>query len=263
MAGAPYFEVGLPTASGLSLAECIDLWDPVAFDTFIFGDSYEDMWLPAFMGNVTAQAAIIAIFGISSAEMTALVTWLGAFVGTDPSEGRAADVLEYNYGQTITQIATLALYEQWANGTINGEVVIPDGLLSRRDPPIYGPPFFELSLGAPTLSLAQCLLLWDVNSEYSLVNVKGVNNWYKAKPGNSMYTTLAAQNGGLDSFQMLTILDWLPEFRDIIVNKLAKDDRNLPLEPYNLGQTLAISLGAGGGALAALGVVFLILTKRS
>jgi hypothetical protein len=263
-AGAPYFEVGLPSASGLSLSECLALWDDLEDNTFIYGDSFQSMWLPALQNDTAAQTAIIVDFGISPTELNDLLTWLGAFIGVDPTAGRAVDLLEYNYGMTLTQISTLAFYEQWANGTINGDDVLPDGFLAERTPPIYGPPYFEIGLMYPPyLTLPQCLALWDENSDYSLVTVRGVNNWYKAKEGNTIYTTLQTQNGGLDYIQMGAILQWLPQFRDTIVNKLAEDDRNLPMTPYDLGQTLALSLGAGGGALAALGVVFLILSRRS
>ena len=262
--GAPYFEIGLPTASGFSVSLVEDLWNPLEDDTFIYGPSFQSMWLPAMQGNTTSQAALIAAFGMSPADLTAILTWMGAFIGLDPGTGRAAQVLSYNYGQTITQIATAAFYEQWSNGTINGEEVLPDGFLASRVPPIYGPPYFEIGLSfAATLTLSQCAALWNEASEYSLVSVSGVNKWYKAAEGNTMYATLATQNGGLNFVQMGAILQWLPVFRDVIVNKLAEDDKNLPMEPYDLGQTLAISLGAGGGAFAALGVVLLILSRRS
>ncbi|MFX0030404.1 MAG: hypothetical protein ACFE8B_14425, partial [Candidatus Hermodarchaeota archaeon] len=159
--------------------------------------------------------------------------------------------------------ATTAFYEQWAHGTINGDVILPDGFLSRRTPPIYGPPYFEIGLMYSTALLdVQVLALWDETSDASLVTVTGINNWYKAEKGNTVYTWLQVQNHGLTSAQMDLILQWLPQFRDVTVNKLAKDDKNLPMEPYDLGQTLALSLGAGGGALAALGVIFLILSRR-
>jgi len=35
------------------------------------------------------------------------------------------------------------------------------------------------------------------------------------------------------------------------------------MTPYALGETLVLSLGIGGGALAALGVVMLILSRRT
>ena len=262
-AGAPYFEVGLPTASGLSLAECIQLWDPLLDKTFIYAESFENLWLPAMQGDVTSQGTIIATFGISTGELTALLTWIGSLIGLVPSAGRIADLIEYNIGLTITQIATSYFYDQWVNGTVAGEVFLAEGFLSQIDPPIYGPPYFEVGLMYVTgINIIQTLALWDVNSDYSLVTVTGVNNWYQAEEGNTIHTTLKTQNGNLSDLQMAGILAWLPQFRDVIVNKLAKADMNLLQEPYELGQTLAISLGAGGGVLATLGVVLLILSRR-
>jgi hypothetical protein len=244
LGGAAYFEVGLPTASGLSLAECLDLWDEENTNTFIDGDSYKTIWLPAMQGNTTSQAALISEFGISTSELTALLNWLGAFIGTVPSVGRSAELMELEYAKDIQEIATEFFYEQWANGTIFGEVVIPDGFLSMIDPPIVGPPYFELGL------------------EYSsLITLTGINNWYGAEDGNAIFAELQTQND-LRIYQMIGILTWLPEFRDVIVNKLAKEDLGLLQEPYDLGQTLVLSLGAGGGALAAIGIIVLILSKR-
>ena len=55
-AGAPYFEVGLPTASNLTLTECLALWDETGFDTFIDRDSFTDHWLPAIEGDPTNKS---------------------------------------------------------------------------------------------------------------------------------------------------------------------------------------------------------------
>ena len=214
-------------------------------------------------GDVTSQGTIIATFGISTGELTALLTWIGSLIGLVPSAGRIADLIEYNIGLTITQIATSYFYDQWVHGTVAGEVFLAEGFLSQIDPPIYGPPYFEVGLMYVTgINIIQTLALWDVNSDYSLVTVTGVNNWYQAEEGNTIHTTLKTQNGNLSDLQMAGILAWLPQFRDVIVNKLAKADMNLLQEPYELGQTLAISLGAGGGVLATLGVVLLILSRR-
>jgi hypothetical protein len=262
-AGAPYFEVGLPTASGLSLAKSLKLWDPLLDKTFIYGDSFQSLWLPAMLGDLASQAALIATFSLSVGELTALLTWIGSLIGLDPLVGRIADLIEYNTGLTLTQIATSYFYEQWANGTIGGDDLLPDGFLSELDPPIDGPPYFELGLMYPAgITITQALALWNVNSEYSLVTVSGVNKWYLAVEGNTIHTTLKAQNGNLNDIQMAGILAWLPQFRDVIVNILAKDNMGLPQEPYDLGQTLALSLGWGGTGLAALGVLVLILSRR-
>jgi hypothetical protein len=262
-AGAPYFEVILPTASGLSLAECIQLWDPLLDKTFIYGESFENLWLPAMLGDVTSQGTLIAIFGLSIGELTSLLTWLGSLIGLNPTVGRIADLIEYNLGLTITQIATSYFYDQWVNGTVAGEDFLPEGFLSQLDPPIDGPPYFEVGLMYKTgINIAQTLALWDITSQYSLVTVTGIDRWYQAVEGNAIHTTLKTQNGNLSDLQMAGILAWLPQFRDVIVNTLAKEDMGLPSKPYQLGQALALVVGGAGTALALLGVVLLIGSKR-
>ncbi|MHA2283976.1 MAG: hypothetical protein ACXAC5_24320 [Promethearchaeota archaeon] len=265
-AGAPYFEVGLPTASGLSLAECIALWNPLLDRTFIYGDGFEELWLPAILGDGTSQGTLIGIFGISAGELTALLAWIGGLIGLNPTTGRVAELIEYNTGLTLTQIATLYFYDQWANGTVGGADFLPEGFLSQLDPPINGPPYFELGLMYPTgITIAQALALWDENSEYSLVTVSGINKWYDAVEGNSVHTTLKAQNGNLNNIQMAGILAWLAPFRDVIVNTLAKDNMGLSAEPYQLGEALSFTLGTIGSVIVVLGVVVLLAskTKRS
>lgn len=265
-AGAPYIEAGLPNATGLSLMEAMDLWDSWEDMAFTNPDGFEDVWLPAMAGDTGNYTALTTEFGISNDELDDLLGWLAALIDLagDPATGRVAKIIEFKEGVSIEVIATLAVYEQWANGTINGEEILPEGFLSRRDPPIYGPPYFELGLMYPVIiTEAQVLALWDTTSPYSLLTVSGVHKWYSAKAGNTIYVELQDENGGLNDIQMGAILKWLPQFRDIIVNKLAKDDRDLPMRPYELGETLALSLGIGGGALAALGIVFLILSRRT
>jgi len=264
MAGAPYFEVGLPNATGLSLSECLALWsDVVPSKSFTYRPAFEDLWLTAMLGNTTSQATLISEFGISAGELTAILTWLGAIIGVTPSTGRSAELLELDMGLTISQISTRAFYEQWANGTILGVAALPEGFLSRRVPPIYGPPYFEIGLEYTTeLTLSQCQDLWDVNSEYSLVTVSGIHKWYQAELGNTIFDTLATQNGGLSYPQMLFLTTWVPDFRDEIVTTLGQEEFNLPQDPYTFGQTMLITLGSVGGAVAAIGIIVLILSKR-
>jgi hypothetical protein len=262
-AGAPYFEVGLPSASGLSLAECVELWNPLLDKTFIYGESFENLWLPAMQGDVTSQGTLIATFGISPGELTALLTWIGSLIGVDPTAGRVADIIVDNTGLTVLEIATLYFYDQWVNGTVGGEDFLPDGFLSELDPPIDGPPYFEVGLMYSTgISIAQTLALWDEDSSYSLVTVSGINRWYQAVEGNTIHTTLKAQNGGLSDLQMKGLLAWLPQFRDIIVNKLAKEDLGLSAEPYQLGEALNLTLGTIGSVVLILGVVVLFASRR-
>jgi hypothetical protein len=112
------------------------------------------------------------------------------------------------------------------------------------------------------INLAQTLDLWDETSSYSLVTVTGVNNWYQAVEGNAIFNTLKTQNGNLNDLQMTGILAWLPQFRDVIVNILAKENLGLPAEPYQLGQGLSLVIGTVGASIAFFGVIFLLGSKR-
>ena len=256
-AGPPYFEVGLPSPSGLSLTETMNLWNEANAYTFVNMDGIL-VWLGA-VTNTTLQSTLITTFGISTGELTALLTWLGAFLTV-----RVPQLILYETGYTIPELAQVSFYEQWADGTIQGVAVLPDGFLSERDPPILGPPYFEVGLteGPTGLTASQCDALWDETSEYSLVSASGINKWYKAESSSTTYDDLRTHNDDLSAVQMTKILDWLPKFRDEIVNALAKEELGLPMEPYALGNTLLIALGAGGGTLAVIGIVLLILSKR-
>lgn len=256
-AGAPYFEVGLPSASGLSLVETMNLWNEANAYAFVNMDGIL-VWLGA-LSNTTLQSLLISTFGISAGELTMLLTWLGSFLTV-----RVPQLIEYETGYTVPELAQISFYEQWANGTIQGLSILPDGFLSQRDPPILGPPYFEVSLttGSTGLTVSQCDALWNEASEYSLVSASGINKWYKASSSTTTYEDLRTQNGGLSPMQMTHILVWLTPFRDEIVNTLAKEELSLPMEPYALGNALLIGLGAGGGTLAALGIIVLILSRR-
>lgn len=251
------FEVGLPTPTGLSRLEVSDLWNPYDGYSF-FNSSGILIWLGAAT-NTTLQDLLKFQYGISDLELLALLTWLGDFI-----EETVPILILIDTGYTIPQLAQFLFYEQWANGTVYGGDFLPDGFLSERDPPIYGPPYFEvgLTIGPTGLSVAQCEALWDEDSAYSLVTVRGINKWYNAKEGNAAWEELKTENGGLSDAQMADIKEWLPKFRDVITNKLAKDELSLPMEPYDLGNTIFIAGAAGGGALAALGVVLAILSRR-
>jgi len=256
-AGAPYFEVGLQSPSGLSLTETMNLWDEANAYTFVNMNGIL-VWLGAIT-NTSLQTALITTFGISTGELTALLTWLGAFLTV-----RVPQLIEYKTGYTIPELAQVSFYEQWANGTIQGLSILPDGFLAERDPPLLGPPYFEVGLteGSTGLTASQCDALWDETSEYSLVSASGINKWYQAESSSTTNDDLRTNNDGLSTAQMTQILDWLPKFRDKIVNALAKEELGLPMEPYALGNTLLIALGAGGGTLAVIGIVLLILSKR-
>ncbi|MFX1477862.1 MAG: hypothetical protein ACFFCI_06995 [Promethearchaeota archaeon] len=262
--GAPYFEAGLPTPTGLSLAECISLWDTGNPKAFVNSDGIL-IWFGAALLNTTLQAELIAEFGISASELMALLIWLGAIV-----TNRIEQLLILETGRTLLQLATALFYEQWANGTIYNRVLLPDGFLSLHDPPIEGPPYFEIGLPYPSgLSPEQVRALWNKDGHFSLVNIIGVKHWYQAELeflnedfDSNNFIMLMQQNRDLNIVQMGEILTWLSQFRDKIVTKLAMEEMNLSQNPYELGKTLSLSLTSAGGALAVLGIIVLILSKR-
>lgn len=257
-AGTPYFEVGLTTGpTGLSVLQASDLWDES--NVYSLVNSLGIMiWLEA-LTNTTLYLVLEGEFSLSAGQRTMLLTWLAAFYAV-----RIPQLLEYETGFTVPELAQFAFYEQWANGTMNGLPVLTEGFLSMLDPPIYGPPFFEVGLteGSTGLTVLQCGALWDETSQYSLVSSSGINKWYDAEPGNTIYDSLKLNNAGISDTQMSALLDWLPQFRDIIVNKLAKTEEDLPMEPYDLGNAILIGLASGGSVLAILGLVVLILSRR-
>ncbi len=248
-------EAGVPTPTNISLLICYDLWNESITSTFV-DDNGILIWIGA-LTDTTLQTLLISTFGITPTQLTILLGWLGSFMLT-----LTPTLLLAETGYTISELALFMFNEQWANGTMNGQSILPDGFLSELVPPI-GPPYFEVGLPVSTgLSITQTINLWNETSEYSLVTSSGINKWYAARNGTSLYNSLKSQNDGLSDAQMSAILTWLPPFRDIITNKLGKIDQNLPMEPYNLGSTILMGLGVGGGALAALGAIFLFLSRR-
>ncbi|MFX0030496.1 MAG: hypothetical protein ACFE8B_14895, partial [Candidatus Hermodarchaeota archaeon] len=214
LAGAPYFEVGLPIASNLSIPECIALWNESGSNTFIDGDSFQNTWLPAMQGDIAAQTAIIVDFGISAGELTILLAWLGAFIGINPITGRAADVLEYEYGQTLTQIATFAFFEQWANGTILGKTILPNGFLGEIDASLAGAPYFEAGLPtASGLSIAECIALWNESGSNTFIDGDGFQNtWLPAMQGDTTAQTAIIGDFGISTGELFALLTWLGAF---------------------------------------------------
>ena len=180
----------------------MNLWNEANAYTFVNMNGIL-VWVGAMLGNVTLQGALISTFGISIGELTALLTWLGSFLTV-----RVPQLIQYETGYTVPELAQLAFYEQWANGTIQGLSILTDGFLSELDPPLLGPPYFEVGLteGSTGLTGSQCAALWDETSEYSLVSASGINKWYTAVAFDNTYEDLRTYNDGLSPMQMTKIL---------------------------------------------------------
>ncbi len=140
--------------------------------------------------------------------------------------------------------------------------LIPDGI----EIPIGNVTLTGLEVGIPTPSnilLSTAQDLWDSTNTLALVNENGLQKWYAAAdPTSDAYSELKATFDLTDT-QMGMITNWLANFRDEIVPTLAKEQMGLPADPYTLGSGLFLGMAIGGGCLAALGVVVLILSRRT
>jgi hypothetical protein len=76
------FEAGLPTATGLIMTQCEDLWNPTSTSTFVNPTGLSTLWVPALSHNSAAIASLMTTFGLNTANMTMLLTWLGRFMNS-------------------------------------------------------------------------------------------------------------------------------------------------------------------------------------
>lgn len=150
------------------------------------------------------------------------------------------------------EIAFEILLEQWANGTIFGDELYPDGFpLPLGGKVAYG---FEVGVPEPTnMSLGSALALWNESSEYSLVTKSGLNKWFKAVDGDdTAYSELKTENG-LENDSMDLLLDWLPDFQHNVMPDLAQYQYNLPTDSISLANNIQLGGLTIGGLTIGLG----------
>jgi len=150
------------------------------------------------------------------------------------------------------EIAFEVLLEQWANGTIFGEELYPDGFpLPLGGKVAYG---FEVGVPEPTnMSLESALALWNESSEYSLVTKSGLNKWFKAvNSDDEAYSDLKAKNR-LENDSMDLLLNWLPDFQHNLMPDLAQYQYSLPTDSISLANNIQLGGLTIGGLTIGLG----------
>jgi hypothetical protein len=150
------------------------------------------------------------------------------------------------------EIAFEILLEQWANGTIFGDELYPDGFpLPLGGKVAYG---FEVGVPEPTnMSLGSALALWNESSEYSLVTKSGLNKWFKAVNGDdTAYSELKTENE-LENDSMDLLLDWLPDFQHNVMPDLAQYQYSLPTDSISLANNIQLGGLTIGGLTIGLG----------
>jgi len=253
--GLTGFEVGIPTESNISLAVCELLWNEVNGSTFI-NDTGINKWLDAAT-DTTVQTDLRTTFGLDTTQMSLILDWLweNSFKD-DVVPILAAEEL----GMSLSDYAEDLFFEQWANCTILGEKMFPEGIVLPFDN-ITG-----LEVGCPTassISLSVAEILFDKRNSSSIVDPSGLQKWYKAADSSSNEYTELKATFGLSDTQMGMMTTWITNFRDSVVPVLAKEEMGLPADPYTLGSGIFMGMAIGGVCLAALGVVVLILSRRT
>ncbi|MBD3215488.1 MAG: hypothetical protein GF311_22955 [Candidatus Lokiarchaeota archaeon] len=249
--GTSGLEAGIPTPLNLTFEQCDALWNPE--NNLSLLNMFEGIpkWVEASDNNETKQL-IMDEFNLTSSQMDLILGWLW-------DEGRFSDYLvpiliesEMGYGVPMQDFCFQILLEQWANGSVMGEEMYPNGFpLPLGDKEIYG---FEVGIPESTnMSLESALALWNTSSIYSLVSKKGLEKWFAAIDGDTNAYNEVKSANGLDDHCMGCILEWIPAFQQNVMPSLAEYQYGLPMDSISLANTIQIGGVAIGGVAIGLG----------
>ncbi|MFX0007975.1 MAG: hypothetical protein ACFFA7_00925 [Promethearchaeota archaeon] len=263
------FEIGVPIKSNISLESAVALLDPTNTSSFIDRDGIIK-WIDAYEGDTTAQTELMTIFKLDLDQLTLINNWLFNTI-------RYALVPALAYRYTTVRMVTYArfeFYRQWANGALYEDgldIGAFEGLAS-----ING-----WEIGIPTATNIDEFtgyMLWDQTEDYSIVNWKGLSLWFKAISDQQTrdylqeyYDTTTDLISGvyydinLSVSQVDEILNWIVYIRDNFVLYNIENVANLPIDILTLGNNIFFMFTIAGGvigAIGALGIVVLLITKR-
>jgi hypothetical protein len=253
--GLTGFEVGIPTETNISLTVCQLLWNEANGSTFV-NDTGIDKWVDAAT-DTTVQTELSTTFGLDATQLGEILDWLWEKSFKDDV---VPILIAEELGMSVSEYAEDLFFEQWANCTILGEKMFEQGIVLPFDN-ITG-----LEVGCPTasnISLSIAEILFDKRNTSSLVDPGGLQKWYTAIDKNSNAFSELKSTFGLSDTQTEMVATWIVNFRDMVVPTLAKQEMGLPADPYTLGTSIFLGMAIGGGILVALGVVVLILSRRT
>ncbi len=244
--GTTGFEVGVPVASGMTVDVVTDLWDATDPLSFFNMDGMEGWYATNTTGDPMYET-LRTYFGLTTGQMDMIVDWL--WDGPDSFSQKMVPILiesDEGYGMPIADFAELLFQEQWANGTIMGEVMYEGGLdfgTMIEGLPV-GTTGFEVGMPvASGITGSVAANLWDENNELSLFNMAGMGVWYEANSSDDAYETLQTTFGLTDT-QMDMILAWLWDGPDCFNAKLVPTliaspvGYNMPLDDFALSLLL-------------------------
>jgi hypothetical protein len=261
------FEVGCITPSNITRESAYALFNETSFPHALTNDSGIEHWIAA-KTNSTIKGTLMVEFNLTQSQMDMILFWLFEESFQDNVVPELMKIPPpAGIGMNITEYARVLFLEQWANGTVLGEVLYPYGFpLPLKAGLIYG---FEVGFQGwdlpvvPTnMSFKSTKSLWNVSNVYSLVNDEGLKNWYAAiiEPNSSAATELQSINS-LDDDEMHMILSWLPKFKENVMPYLAQEEMNLPTDSTSFANAIEFSMVVSGGVLIGLGLISLIMMQ--
>ncbi len=256
------FNNGVVTPSGITRTQVTDLWDEADPHSFFNMDEGVALWHDAYT-NTSTGTTLRTHFGLTTTQMTMLLNWLwqGPFCFSEWLVPILINSPE-GYSMTIDAYSEVLFQEQWANGTIRGDLMYPGGLNFGEMMPGVGIPDptrgFEVCTYSgnnpnPTdITGDICAMLWDEEDDKSLFNMDGMQKWYDANTNSTTNDTLKAYFTLTDA-QMSRILAWLWEgstsFSQHMVPTLIESEAGYSMTVAELSQILFMGLWANGTAL--------------
>ncbi len=264
------FEVGRLKPSNISRSSINALWDDNN-EKSLTNDMGIFEWIAA-AENSTIKEELKVEFSLKDYQIDMILNWLWnesfkwnmvpVLITLPPPDGE---------GMTLSEYAKVIFLEVWTNGTADGRALYPFGFpIDLKATTVYG---FELGYHSQNtavipsnISLKSARSLWNVSNEFSLVNQKGLGEWFYAveNPDSAASFGLKMANQ-LEDDEIAMILSWLPNFRNNVMPYLAQEEMNLVMDSTSLGNTIQLSMSLTGGALvglAGIGIIRSVILKK-
>ena len=265
------FEVGRVTPSNITRTVAYALFDDINYNNAITNDTGIEQWIAAYTNN-TVKNLLMNEFNLTQTQTDMILYWL---FEESFQENIVPELMKLpppdGVGMNITEFARVLLLEQWANGTVDGEILYAYGFpLPLKAGLIYG---FEvgyrgknMSVLPTNMSIESAESLWDISGEFSIVTKIGLSKWLSVvgNPTSAVAVELQSVNF-LENDEMSMILSWLPMFRDNVMPYLAQEDMNLPSDSTTFANSIELGMVIAGGISLSFGLVGLasnIIVRR-
>jgi hypothetical protein len=248
------FEVGIPTPTEMPLKLVKALWNN-SNQFSLTNITGIQLWAKANTSSIEKEIIYneFLSLGITYNQIDRLFNWL--WNGSTSFSQFLLPLLinsSLGYGIGLSELSQMVLYEQWANGTVLGMSLFPDGLdfgEFMENLPL-GMTGFEVGIPIPTgLLLDQVERLWDISSPFSLTNMAGIEEWKNAFTNASTKGVLQ-QYYNLSDTQIQVMLNWLwngnTSFSRCLLPKLLESELGYNMTLTEFAKVLLLEQWANG-----------------